>query len=253
MKLEDLIKEKHTSFTEGEIAIARYLLNHTDDIPKMNINQLAKNSLTSKSSVLRLAQKLGFSGFTELKNFLKWGNFFSENPITHSELGDLISESINKTIENFKSMNLDNIHQAIDESEHIYLIGTGLSQQSMAAQMQRIFLGLGKEMQVLPIGMQTTLYQIMIERMGEKDLLIVFSGSGNNPVLKEELTTPILKNVKILGITSNGNSWLANQSTYSIKANFNIDHSISNLISLSSPFNVIIELLAYSYIKYKNL
>lgn len=253
MKLEDLIKEKYTSFTEGEIAIARYLLNHTEEIPKLNINQLAKNSLTSKSSVLRFAQKLGFSGFTELKNFLKWGNFFSENPITYSELGDLLGESIHKTIENFKSMNLDNIHQAIDECEHIYLIGTGLSQQGMAAQMQRIFLGLGKEMQVLPIGMQATLYQLMIERMGEKDLLIVFSGSGNNPILKEELTTPILKNVKILAITSNGENWLANHSTFSITAQVNLGNTISNLISIASPFNVIIEMLAYSYIKYKNL
>lgn len=253
MKFEDLIKENYTSFTEGDIAIAKYLLNNTEIIPKMSINQLAKNSLTSKSSVLRFAQKLGFSGFTEMKNFLKWGNFFSENSITHSELGDLLNESIYKTIENFKSLNLDNIHQAIDESEHIYLIGTGLSQQGMAAQMQRIFLGLGKEMQVLPIGLQTTLYQIMIERMNEHDLLIVFSGSGNNPILKEELSTPILKNVKILGITSNSNNWLANHSTFSIPAYVDMDNQISNLLSISSPFNVIIELLAYSYIKYKNL
>lgn len=76
MKLESLVNERYNSFSDGEMEIAKYILQNKEIIHTLSINQLANNSLSSKSSVLRFAQKLGFSGFTELKNFMKWGNFF---------------------------------------------------------------------------------------------------------------------------------------------------------------------------------
>ncbi|WP_028592215.1 MurR/RpiR family transcriptional regulator [Paenibacillus massiliensis] len=249
MKIESLISEKYSTFSEGEVYLAKYILNNKETIQNLSITELANNSLTSKSSVLRFAQKLGFSGFTEMKNFMKWGNFFSENPFTHSDLGNYIYESIKSTLDHIKSTNLNDIHKAIDESQHIYLIGTGLAQQNLAAEMQRIFLGIGKEMQVIFIGMQNNLYQILIERMCEKDLLVIFSHSGNNPTLKEALTTPLLKNVKIFSITSHHNNWLFNHSTFHIPVHVEQSNMI---ISLFSPYHAIIELLAYSYIEYKN-
>jgi RpiR family transcriptional regulator, glv operon transcriptional regulator len=252
MKIEQLINERYSTFSEGDIVLAKYILNNKESIHKLTIYQLASNSLTSKSSVLRFAQKLGFSGYSEMKNFMKWGNFFSENAMKYTEFGDCIGQSINNTINYLKKVDLSDIHTAIEESQHIYLVGTGIAQQNQVAEMQRIFLGIGKEMQILPIGMNTTLYQILIERMTEKDLLIVFSSSGNNPILQEALSTPILKNVKILGITSHDNNWLVNHSTYSIQAHIEPIDSFSDLFRLYSPFHVIIEILAYSYIEYKN-
>ncbi len=252
MKLEGLINEKYSSLSEGELAIAKYVLENKQGIHKLSINQLAHNSLTSKSSVLRFAQKLGFSGFTELKNFIKWGEIFTDNQVVHSNLDEQIVNSVTNTINNLKNQNLDEIFQAIDNSEHIYIIGTGWAQQNQASEMQRMFLGLGKEMQVLPFG-HTSLYHIMIERMCEKDLLIVFSGSGNNPILKEALTTPILKNVKILGITANSSNWLVNHSTFSIQAYIDPPSPTgTNIYSLYSPIHVIIEMLVYNYVEYLN-
>ncbi|MEY8748439.1 MurR/RpiR family transcriptional regulator [Bacillales bacterium AN1005] len=251
MQLENLINERYSSFSEGELAIAGYILKNKEIIHQLSINQLASKSLTSKSSVLRFAQKLGFSGFTELKNFMKWGNYFSQNPDVKSNLGEQIVKSVTNTVEILKNQSLHEIFQTIENSEHIYIIGTGWAQQNQASEMQRMFLGIGKEMQVLPFG-HTSLYQIMIERMCEKDLLIVFSGSGNNPVLKEALTTPILKNVKILGITANANNWLMDHSTFSLYANIDSPTTVTSIYSLYSPIHVIIEMLVYSYVEYLN-
>lgn len=251
MKLESLVNERYNSFSDGEMEIAKYILQNKEIIHTLSINQLANNSLSSKSSVLRFAQKLGFSGFTELKNFMKWGNFFSDNPVVNSSLGKQIVNSVTTTIEHLKNMNMDEMFQAIDSSEHIYIIGTGWAQQNQASELQRMFLGVGKEMQVLPFG-HTSLYQLMIERMCDKDLLIVFSGSGNNPILKEALTTPILKNVKIVGITANSNNWLANHSTFNIYAYIDSPTSMRNIYSLYSPIHAIIEMLVYSYAEYLN-
>ncbi|MGG6311620.1 MurR/RpiR family transcriptional regulator [Paenibacillus macerans] len=249
MKIENLISEKYSTFSEGDVFLAKFILNNKKLIPNLSITELANKSLTSKSSVLRFAQKLGFSGFTELKNFMKWGDFFSENSMAHRDFGEYIRNSIHNTLEHIKNINYHDIHKAFDESEHIYLIGTGLAQQLLAAEMQRVFLGIGKEMQVLPIGMQNNLYQILIERMGENDLLIIFSQSGNNQTLKEALTTPILKNVKILSITADQNNWLAHHSTFHIATQ--VEPSSMTMLNLNSTYHVVIEMLAYSYLKYK--
>ncbi|KAB7668399.1 MurR/RpiR family transcriptional regulator [Bacillus sp. B1-b2] len=251
MKLEGLINEKYASLSEGELAIAKYILENKEIIHKLSINQLANNSLTSKSSVLRFAQKLGFSGFTELKNFMKWGNFFSDEQVENSNLDERIITSVTNTIEHLKNANMEELFRAIKESEHIYIIGTGWAQQNQASELQRMFLGMGKEMQVLPFG-HTSLYQVMIERMCEKDLLIIFSGSGNNPLLKEALTTPILKNVKILGITASENNWLANNSTFHINAQIDAPTTDTAIYSLYSPIHVIIEVIVYNYVEFIN-
>lgn len=50
----------------------------------MTITELAQSSLTSKSSVLRLTKKLGFSGYSEFKYNLR--NQLNKNSQTHKTM-----------------------------------------------------------------------------------------------------------------------------------------------------------------------
>ncbi|NRG29914.1 hypothetical protein HRF69_22745 [Bacillus circulans] len=51
MKLESLVNERYNSFSDGEMEIAKYILQNKEIIHTLSINQLANNSLSSKSSV----------------------------------------------------------------------------------------------------------------------------------------------------------------------------------------------------------
>lgn len=55
------------NFTNHEKNVANYILTHMDEIPDISAGELAKASLTSKATVVRLSQKLGLSGYQELK------------------------------------------------------------------------------------------------------------------------------------------------------------------------------------------
>ena len=68
MILEKL-REK-TAFTENEKAIADYILDHLDDFQNLTSEALAKDTLTSKSSVVRLCKKMGTTGYQELKKLV---------------------------------------------------------------------------------------------------------------------------------------------------------------------------------------
>lgn len=56
-----------TGFTDSEKLIADYVLNHLEEVQRLTATQLAKETLTSKSSIIRFCKKLGLTGYQELK------------------------------------------------------------------------------------------------------------------------------------------------------------------------------------------
>ena len=53
------------NFTSNEQKIAHYILENLTQIPNMNIEQIAKQTYTSHSAVVRLAKKLNFEDFRD--------------------------------------------------------------------------------------------------------------------------------------------------------------------------------------------
>ena len=72
----------HT-LTKKELEILRYVHDNSALIQTMSIQQFAKNINYSTSTVLRFCRKLGFSGYPELKYYLK-------NKVTEGIAADLI-------------------------------------------------------------------------------------------------------------------------------------------------------------------
>ena len=77
MKLEEIINDHYSEFSTTEKGMCSYLLNNQKQVADMGILDFAKKSLSSKSSVIRFCQKIGFTGYSELRNFIKW----NKNPI----------------------------------------------------------------------------------------------------------------------------------------------------------------------------
>lgn len=248
MKLEQIINENYDSFSEGDQLLAKYILEHKNEIQWLSITQVAERSLSSKSSVLRFAQKLGFSGYTELKNFIKWGNLQIASEGKSNNYAEFILNHVEKTIRNLNMNEIEEISKKIAQSQNVYLAGTSFFQQNLATEMQRLFLKLGKNMHIIPLDIQTDLYQLVVEQMTEDDLLVIFSSSGNNTVIKETLSIPLIKKVKILSLTATQNNWLTNHADYSIHV-FSDREEYSNYTGFyaTSAFYCVIEILAYSF------
>lgn len=68
MLLEILKAEQ--DFSSVEKSIARFALDHPDELQEMSASDLAAASYTSKASVFRLMKRLGVSGFPEFKSRL---------------------------------------------------------------------------------------------------------------------------------------------------------------------------------------
>lgn len=60
------LQENFESFSKSRKAIARYLIDHLSEAPVLSAQELARRTNTTSSTVVRFAQNLGFTGFTEM-------------------------------------------------------------------------------------------------------------------------------------------------------------------------------------------
>lgn len=60
-------KLKSQTFSEAENSIAQYLIQHVHEIDQLTTQNLASFTHTNPNSVMRLAKKLGFTGWTDFK------------------------------------------------------------------------------------------------------------------------------------------------------------------------------------------
>ena len=66
MAVLDALK-RMDGFTNAEKDLARYILDHLDDVAQMNIGELSGATYTSNATVVRLCRKLGLEGYRDFR------------------------------------------------------------------------------------------------------------------------------------------------------------------------------------------
>lgn len=173
--LETLVREKYEQLNENETDIWNYIVTHKEQCKEISIQQLAVFCHVSRTTILRFAKKLGFSGYSEMRTFLKWESkaefLFKESDI------DKCCNSYVQTIEDLKYMDMTHICEMIFQAEEIYVHGTGEVQRDVAKELKRrmffqnIFIN----------HMEGTeeVYSI-IDMLRENDVFFLISLSGKN-------------------------------------------------------------------------
>ena len=217
MRFTDLVNEHYADLNETELLMCNYIMENIDIIPTMSTLEFARNSLSSKSSVIRFSQKLGFTGFTELRNFIKWQDheerFDEQITFTNQVIKD-----IERLLNILKDRNWLPIYQIIDSVDNIYVITTGITQKNQAAELQRLFLLIGKPLQIIPGNGNSNEFRRILERLTEKDIVFVLSLSGENIRLESIIHQLESVKSKIVSITSLQNNWLSGKSDFNLYA-----------------------------------
>lgn len=80
----------------AEKAVGHYILNHPEDVRSATLTILAMETKSSEASIIRLARRLGFDGFSSMKQALMFA-MVDENPVLTQEI--LADDSINFIME----------------------------------------------------------------------------------------------------------------------------------------------------------
>jgi DNA-binding MurR/RpiR family transcriptional regulator len=118
--------------------IADYLLEHLDTVPFLSVPELARRCGVSEATIVRFGQRIGFSGFAELKVALVellQNRLDVDEHLEASDLGEDLLESvaahegrnIRLTVENTDREVFAAIAELIFSADHVYTFGMGIS------------------------------------------------------------------------------------------------------------------------------
>lgn len=203
----NLIKNKESSFSNVDRQLAQYILKNRNKMASMSIVDLANVTFVSTSSVLRFTQKLGFKGFSDFKYSINWSD--SNKNVVHQADAALLGNSLTKLINNLNTDALDLTFNYIRKSQRTFILATGLNQQDQARDLQQQFLLQNINMILLPSTTGSELNKQIAASVTANDLIIIFSSSGENEVVKDFLKLPILTKTPIISFTNDLNNWLA--------------------------------------------
>lgn len=207
--LMEIVNKNYDKLNSTDITVLTYIVEHNGTIADMGIETLAKECFTSKSTVLRLVQKLGFSGYSDFKSYIKWEQENSQIQPDYQDRLDVVQRDIAQTVRGLRgSTDIVGLARAMISSRTIVLFGTGEAQRYCAREMQRSFMEIG--VYLFFIGAHEEL-RMLSQTLGASDLIIFISLSGNTDRLQEVLRIAKVRGIKTASITNLHTNPLAEQ------------------------------------------
>lgn len=179
MNFIKLVQEHYHTLTKSEKKVADYLLQEKAAVKYSTINDIKKAVDVGDATIIRFCQKLGFSGFSDLKIEIAKEDFTQNYDITKEEkYYDRVLEGLHEALSSTRHLlneeQLEAAVQAISQARHIYVYGVGSSGTS-AIQLENMFLRVGVHCKAIV----DPHYQAQAASLlNKKDLAIVFSLTG---------------------------------------------------------------------------
>lgn len=247
MNFEARVNEYYNDLNDNDKEIISYIIENKKDIVDMTITELAQSSLTSKSSVLRLTKKLGFSGYSEFKYNLR--NQLNKNSQMHKTMSfaEMQDNDIEETKKLFNQIDLGPILEKIHTSKRIFCYGTGWGQRTVLTNFTRSLVQFDKYPMLLS---SLSELEMTTKFMTEDDLFIAVSLSGDIKEAEQAMRGLVFRDIPILSITELRNNEYASLATYNLYYSVNsILYNEEEVTSLL-PLYVTTDLLFRKYVEF---
>lgn len=142
-QLHTAIHRHRDTLTPTEVRIATYFLEQTQTVALLSVQELATRLHTGPASIVRVAKKLGYAGFSQLKNGLKSNLREEVSPMERFRLSLDGSEEVGKSevgaIARQEARNIDATIRLLDEvtfrravellgrAHSVHVLGAGIS------------------------------------------------------------------------------------------------------------------------------
>jgi len=212
------IRDHQTRLPRNQKRVADCILNDPDRVPFMAVQDLADEAGTSVASVVRMAQSLGFKGYSELREAVRRSlqdslqkDLFSmpapiEDPVFRTVVDQDIRD-INDTIKQLAAEDFDRIIRDILNAAAVYTCGMGISHlmsRILAYQLSQV----GVRAQAFIAGSDSFVEQLHF--LSSRDLLIVLSYPPYSPETLQAAEKAASEKIPLLGITDSAAAPLNN-------------------------------------------
>lgn len=174
--------------------IAKYIIEHINEIKSMSIYDLADACFVSRSSIQRFLKNIGYESYTQLKHSI-------DVVISHQKayaaytnrtgFPEFVSVSINNMITDIDATcagkTFDHLVDLLYSSKNVYMLSAEDSVEAIKV-FQRCMLSIGK---IIRIYTNASSNFDFTSSLAKDDLVVVSSGTGNFALVINEMMKPI--------------------------------------------------------------
>ncbi|WP_088810886.1 MULTISPECIES: MurR/RpiR family transcriptional regulator [Listeria] len=232
--------------SESEKSVFFNLDNHPELVNQMNLTDLAKRIASSNSTVIRLAQRLGFQGYSQFKYEI---NQLLAQMVQIQEK-DLVAQYHRFFEQSLQTLTLESIDyfaKHIYEAESLFIVGVGLT-KPLAEYMSKYLYQLNRPSMYI---YESHMLDLLPQLCKRNDLVIFISMSGETSSLLASAKKVKQTGCPILSMTNAKNNSLNNLVLSSISAgiptNAFHNYDITSRSFLMIQIDLILELFLKKY------
>lgn len=192
--------------TELEQNILEYIIENIEAIQEMGIRDLAKETYTSPTSIIRLSKKLGYTGYTDM--------YYSLLPIvkkaeldTYSAENTILDNDFKTIIEGFSEEKASRFNDKIfsESNKYVFIYATGFS-KIISEYISKKLLVLGKK----AIGSSgSDSIGIFENNLEDISTMLVVSKSGETEQVYNKLQTAVEAGIYTISFTQDTDNRIA--------------------------------------------
>lgn len=244
MGIEELVRKNYNKLNENDIYIWHFISENKKKCGNYTIEDMAKHCNVSRTTIMRFAQKLEFSGFSELKVRLKIECEKLQNHNFRSSIAD-VCDSYHRLINDMEGKDFTSVCNMIYGANRVFVYGTGAVQSFVAQELKRAFLS--AQVCIYHIEGRESEVALACDMLTDEDLVIVISLTGESEQAIELAKILKLKNVKTISFTRMKSNTLAGMCDENIYISTSPVDSGDRHYETTSLFFVVVEILVLKY------
>lgn len=172
------VQEQFAELSPAEQRLARFVLDHTDEVPFLSTNELAERTGLSNASVTRFAQRLGYEGYPHLQREVRRHLRQRFAPRTDPGQTGLLSQFWQLEQSNFAQVvqtseaHLEPFVSAVVKAQSVWVVGTRASKP--IASVAAHYLGLHRSRVYLLDSEDKQSYEAVLDA-NPKDVALVYT------------------------------------------------------------------------------
>lgn len=257
MKIDQIVKGRPPELTPTQRKVLDYILKQPEHAVFLTATDLARNLNVSDTSIVRLAQALGYAGYPHLKRRLR--EYVQTKITTVDRLGETVRrvESVGDVLTDVLAKDLNNLKitleetdpeiftrfvEEMDSAQRIFIIALR-STHCLGMFMTSALRFLGRE--VVPLMPGTGEMWDQLRDLGPEDVLIGFAFPRYTKVTVQVMDYARERDARVLAVTDGELSPLNRSAHFSLTVPYVIDSYIESFTSALSLVNALVTALAF--------
>lgn len=237
MNLQDRAHKYEYKLNDTDDQIIDYMVENKSTVIGISIQTLAKTLYTVPNTITRLSKKLGYDGFSQLKNSLK-----EEVQEAETECENSIESNISRTLELLDEEGLSVIARKIHQADHVYICGVG--DTVPFCELFSTHLKIGGKAAEFFLHRHDAVYAI--NHANKQDILFLISMSGETKQVLEIVDLAKSQGVTIISLTHFTRNTLQDKADYKffcyspkrMLENYNISDKTPVMLALQVLSNI---------------